>query len=110
MKRKFRLNKSSDFERVRRFGRSYAQQLVVLIILNNDRANVRVGVAASRTIGGAVQRNRAKRIIRAGIHPFINTISENIDILLIARKPIAEANSNTLAVEIKKLLTKAKLI
>ncbi|MEK6222175.1 MAG: ribonuclease P protein component [Chloroflexota bacterium] len=107
MKRKHRLTRSADFERVRRLGKSYAHPLVVLIVLQNDQDHVRVGIAASRSIGGAVQRNRAKRILRAGIQPHLEFISDGIDILLIARRPITKTNSTKLETEIGRLLKKA---
>ena len=59
MQRKFRLTRSEDFKRVRRSGKSYAHPLVVLIVQAHDQPRVKVGVAAGRTVGTAVYRNRA---------------------------------------------------
>ena len=64
MQRKFRLTRSTDFKRVRRTGKSYAHPFVVLVVQASEVPRVRVGVTAGRSVGGAVQRNRAKRLLR----------------------------------------------
>jgi ribonuclease P protein component len=67
VQRNFRLTRSEDFKRVRRDGKSYAHPLVVLIALNsenNEHSRVRVGVAAGKSVGTAVIRNRTKRLLR----------------------------------------------
>ena len=60
--------------RVRQLGKSYAHPFVVLIKHPNHEDFSRFGVAAGRSIGNAVQRNRAKRRIREILrlhHPVI---------------------------------------
>ena len=54
VQRTFRLTRSQDFKRVRQSGKSYAHPLIVLIAQANDEMKVRVGVAAGRTVGTAV--------------------------------------------------------
>ena len=76
MQRKFRLTRSTDFKRVRRDGKSYAHPLIVLIALENQLSITRVGVTAGKSVGNAVKRNRAKRLIRAAtraLHPQMAT-------------------------------------
>ena len=68
MQSKFRLTRSEDFKRVRRIGKSYAHPLVVLVVQASETStHVRVGVAAGKTTGTAVHRNRAKRLLREAI-------------------------------------------
>jgi ribonuclease P protein component len=57
VKRRFRLTRSTDFKRVRSSGKSYAHPLVVLYALPSDQPHMRIGVAASKAVGNAVQRN-----------------------------------------------------
>ena len=87
MQRKFRLTRSEDFKRVRRTGKSYAHPLVVLIVQTHDqpRALTRVGVTAGRTVGTAVYRNRAKRLLREAMRTLIPDIPPGLDLILIAR-------------------------
>lgn len=110
MKRRFRLKKTADFERVRRLGKSFPHPLIVLIVRENEAENLRVGVAAGRRLGNAVQRNRAKRLIRSSIQAQLNCIKPGHDLLLIARKPMIEASFLEVQSAIQYLLQRANLI
>lgn len=110
MNKRFRLKKSSDFQRVRRFGKAIAHPFVVLVFLPNDLDQVRVGVAAGKSIGNAVQRNRAKRILRAAIQPHLSKVKSGNDCVLIAREPILNTNAAQLSQVLNELLRKARLI
>jgi ribonuclease P protein component len=109
VKRNFRLKQVADFKRVRRHGRSYAHPLVVLIALANDSDRVRVGVSAGRAVGGAVQRNRAKRLLRAAINPLLPQISPGFDLVLLAREPVLNEKSQPVQQALTELLEKANL-
>ena len=78
MQRKFRLTRSEDFKRVRRSGKSYAHPLVVLIVQSNNQPRVKIGVAAGRTVGTAVYRNRAKRLLREAMRTLIPDIASSL--------------------------------
>jgi ribonuclease P protein component len=108
--KRFRLKKSSDFQRVRRFGKAIAHPFVVLLHHPNDLDQIRVGVAAGKTVGKAVQRNRVKRVMRAAIQPLIERIKPGCDIVLIARPKIMNSNANQINEILFKLLKRAGLI
>lgn len=95
---------------MRRLGKSYAHPLVVLIALPNDSLQVRVGVSAGRSIGGAVQRNRAKRLLRAAINPLVPSITPGNDLVLLARKPILERKSSHVQQALTQNLKRARLL
>ena len=62
-----RLSRSGEFERVYREGRSHASRhLVVYAFPRTDDADSdpRLGVSVGRKVGGAVERNRMKRLLR----------------------------------------------
>lgn len=104
MDRRYRLKKSSDFQRVRNTGKAYAHPLFVLIYVPNSSNQTHVGVAAGRSIGNAVQRNRAKRRLRACIQPWLKQLMPGLDIILIARKPLLNAPFDHLAKALAKAL------
>ena len=117
MQRKFRLTRSEDFKRVRRSGKSYAHPLVVLIVQTNDqRSNpvdqprVKIGVAAGRTVGTAVHRNRAKRLLREAMRALLPGISSNLDLILIARPGLVTATLEETRQALLTLLERAKIL
>ena len=107
MKRRFRLTKSTDFQRVRRLGKSYAHPLVVLVCLENQESITRWGVVAGKSVGGAVQRNRAKRLLRAAIQPVLNEVQSGWDLILIARHPLVNVDFNQVLSALLQLLRRA---
>jgi ribonuclease P protein component len=101
------LTSTTDFERVRRFGKSYAHPFIVLIVLPNEKDQTRIGVSAGRSIGNAVQRNRAKRILRETIRPLIPSIASGWDMVILARKPMVNARFDEIGTAMTNLLTQS---
>ena len=110
MQRKFRLTRSEDFKRVRRSGKSYAHPLVVLIVQVHGQPRVKVGVAAGRTVGTAVYRNRAKRLLREAMRPLIPNIAPGLDLILIARPGLASASLEETRQALLTLLQRANVL
>ncbi|MEX2144177.1 MAG: ribonuclease P protein component [Anaerolineales bacterium] len=110
MKRGFSLRKSAEIKRVRRKGRSQAHPFLALIALPNQGQGLRIAVTAGRDVGGAVVRNRAKRVMRAAIQPLLAQIQSDHDILLLARPGIRAIDSAETQQVISGLLNKAGLL
>jgi len=109
VQRKFRLARSEDFKRVRRSGKSYAHPLVVLIVQTHDQPRVKVGVAAGRTVGTAVYRNRAKRLLREAMRTLIPNIASGLDLILIARPGLVSATLEDTRRALLNLLQRAQI-
>ncbi len=111
MQSKFRLSRSEDFKRVRRNGKSYAHPLVVLVVqANTTFAHVRVGVAAGKTTGNAVQRNRAKRLLREAMRPLLTSLASDWDLILIARPGLVTATLEDTRLALSSLLQRAQIL
>ena len=110
LRRQFRLTRSQDFQRVRRSGQSYAHPLLVLAVLANDATAVHVGVAAGRTVGTAVRRNRAKRLLRAAMQGLIQAIAPGWDLVLIARPALVTSDYFEVRQALIGLLRRAQLV
>jgi ribonuclease P protein component len=89
--RRGRLTRSADFERVYRQGRSIANRHLVLYAFGNQAGpETRLGLSVSRKVGGAVQRNLIKRLLReafVGIEP---ELERGHDLVVVARPPARE--------------------
>jgi ribonuclease P protein component len=110
VERRFRLTRSTDFKRVRRSGRSYAHPLIVLIAIPNDDQALRIGIAAGRSVGNAVKRNRSKRLLRASVHAMLGEINPGWDIVILARQSVCSATYIQTKEALYSLLKRARLI
>ncbi len=106
------LKASTDFQRVRREGQSWSHPLVVLTACPNDRNETRLGITASKSVGGAVARNRAKRRLREAMRRKEKeaAIALGQDIVLIARAKVITATWSDVVDALNGLMRKAGLI
>ena len=110
MKKRFRLRKNSDFQRVYKKGRSWAHPLLVLYALRNDLGYSRFGFSVSKRVGGAVVRNRAKRLMREATRLRGAMIADSWDVVIIARQPMREADFCQVDRAVEQLLRRAHLL
>jgi ribonuclease P protein component len=82
----------------------------VLVVLPNDIEENKIAVIAGRSVGGAVQRNYAKRRLRSAFQFFQSDVHHGYDLLLIARRPIVEAAYSSLLQALESLLDHAGLL
>lgn len=107
-----RLSRSAEFERVYRHGRSSANRHLVLYSFPNSEADrPRLGLSVSRKVGGAVERNRVKRLLREAFRSIEQELLAGQDLVVVARPPASElAEREGLAgidASLGELLTKA---
>ena len=93
MKRRHRLSRSRDFDAVYRHGRSTATRYLVLYSFPREEVDgegPRLGLAVSRQLGGAVERNRLKRRLRAAFDEVAEGLPIENDYVLIARPGLGD--------------------
>lgn len=110
MQRRLRLTRSEDIKRVRQEGRSLANAMLVLGFLPNQLNQNRIAVIAGRSVGGAVQRNFAKRRLRSAVQNLILDFEPGFDLVLIARKPILTADYALVVRGLRNLALQAGLL
>jgi ribonuclease P protein component len=109
MERRIRLRHTNDVRRVFAEGRSWVHPLLVLIARPNGLDLSRVGVTASRKLGKAVARNRAKRVMREAARRLYPQIGDGWDVMLVARKRILQVKEPQVERALAALLERAGL-
>ena len=79
------INLNSQFRRLYKKGKSYVTPTMVVYILKNNQNENRLGITAGKKVGGAVQRNRAKRRIRELFRISADNLKNGYDFCIVAR-------------------------
>jgi ribonuclease P protein component len=86
LERARRIRRRGDFVRVQGAGaRVGARHFLLLVLRRAEPGPGRLGIVASRKIGGAVQRNRAKRLVREAVRRHPGLLPEGVDVVVIVR-------------------------
>jgi len=85
-----RLSRSGDFDRVYRDGRSHANRfLVVYSFPRTSGEEPRLGISVGRKVGGAVARNQVKRMLRDAFWACGDSLPDGYDFVIVARPEMA---------------------
>ena len=89
MERRLRLRDGADFRRVRKRGRSYKNRLLRLRVASGLRSHNRYGVVTGKNLGGAVKRNRVRRLLREALRDLHSQLEPGHDLVVVARPELA---------------------
>jgi len=95
-----------DFQRIYETGRRLSSRLMTMFIRENDRSSARLGIAATKKIGSAVIRNRAKRLVRELFRHHKPT--GGFDVVIVPRREMLDASYDTLEAEFRGLLDRRR--
>ncbi len=87
-----RLSRSGEFERVYREGRSHASRHLVVYAFprSDEEEEPRLGISVGRKLGGAVERNRIKRLLRDAFWAGAGDLAPGHDFVIVARPAAGE--------------------
>jgi ribonuclease P protein component len=104
------LRDSGEFQHVYRNGKRYDGVFITVFVLENDALNHRLGVTASKkALGKAVQRNRAKRLLRETFRsnePSLSALTRNYDWVLNAKPAVLSQKLNAPREELEGIIEK----
>ena len=110
LKKEFRLRKKYQFNYVYRVGQSCHGKYFLLVYSKSKNKNIKIGISASKKIGGAVIRNRARRLLRAAISPYLATLNPNFNLIIVAKQSIVGKKMNVVKQDLENSLKKAELL
>ncbi|MDE0583084.1 ribonuclease P protein component [Planococcus sp. A6] len=90
MNKQQRIKKNTEFQRVFKKGKSFAnRQFIVYLLKGEQQEEFRLGLSVSKKVGNAVARNRVKRYIRQVFLELKDDLLPNADYIIIARPQAA---------------------
>jgi ribonuclease P protein component len=99
-----------DFDRLYKKGRSFGDKYVVVFCIANGLPYSRKAFLASKKVGGAVVRNRARRLMKESFRKVEQEIKPGMDIICIARNTITGASCTEVELSLRKALSKGGLL
>ena len=114
MKSFSKLKENYEFRRAYKKGKSFVSPFLIIYATKNRRGGTRLGITAGKKIGGAVQRNRAKRLMREAYRHIESAAGEKLKkgflIVIAARTGINGVKCAAVESDLKYALKKAELL
>lgn len=107
----YSLKKNKDFQTVYKYGKSYANQYLVMYVKKrNDEEENRIGISVSKKIGNSVVRHRLKRLIRESCRLNCGQVAHGYDLVIIAREKSREKTYQEITGALLSLLRSHRLL
>jgi ribonuclease P protein component len=107
--RELRLRESRCFQSVYRRGRSWSNLRLVVHALPRGEPEKRFGFVVGKKVGGAVQRNRVRRLLREACRALASRVPWGVDVVIVGRVGAAEASLVELTADLEALFQQAGL-
>jgi ribonuclease P protein component len=102
-----RLSRNSDFLRIKNHGISFKQEPFWLQIDNRQGLTRKLGIIATKRLGNAVCRNKAKRLVRELYRKSKDMLPNSCQIVVVPKKPIFKTDFTYLEASFKQTLVQA---
>ena len=110
MERRLRLRDGADFRSVRQRGRRYGSKLMRVYVSRGGCSHNRYGLVTARQVGGAVQRNRIRRLMREALRRLDPVLLQGHDLVIVAHSALVGKTGSGVNRELQRLLRRAGLL
>jgi ribonuclease P protein component len=107
MQKQFRLKRRSAFAYVYRKGEKSSSRNL-LLLYTKSRGGIKIGISVSKKVGGAVVRNRVKRLIREAINNIFPQIKEGYTYVIVAKSTAGESDYYAICEDVKAIFERAE--
>lgn len=104
------ITRNKEFSRAYSRGKSYVHPKLVMYVIKNRVGHTRVGLTATKKVGCAVERNRARRVIRAALYNVLPYDVGSVDLVFVARGQTTRCKSGEVEEAARQLLEKAGIL
>jgi ribonuclease P protein component len=108
--RPYRLTSTADFRLAREQGKAFKDRRLVVLVRPNGLEKSRVGFVTSGRIGGAVQRNAVRRLLREAARALVPRLAGGHDVVVIATRQAVGASYRQIGESLQALWRRAGLI
>ena len=98
------VRKRAEFERIYKTGFKRSGRLMTMFTMEREDGPARLGIAATRKMGAAVERNRAKRLVRELFRH--HKPATALDVVVVPRREMLDASYDRIEAEFLSLLSK----
>ena len=109
MKREHRLRASAEFKEVYGTGRVYSSSLTAMYVAGGGEGK-RIGIVVCKRVGGAVKRNRVRRLFREACRLFLPYMKNGSRVVFVAKAQARNAGFHEVCSSVRNLLERAALL
>ncbi|MBI5118500.1 ribonuclease P protein component [Candidatus Poribacteria bacterium] len=103
-----RLTRQYEFLRLYRTGRKVSSEYLTVYARPAEGRQGKVGIVVSKRVGGAVERNRIRRVLREAVRTNPNEILEGTDLVIVTKNRALELRRPELVEQLLRLLRKSE--